>query len=347
MMRSILRPALLIVLLAASSASAAPDGHEERGQERFSFALIGDTPYGSGANSSGDEGKFVRVIDDINQDHNVDFVVHTGDIKTGSSLDTDELIKARFTLYQGFHKPFIYTPGDNEWTDSHRPKEGWYNPLERLAFVRKIFFPHPGWSTGGHPMRVQTQAHDAGFGTFVENQMWVRSRVVFACIHVVGSNDDLDKWTIPGSSTLYADWQPGQKEEYDARRAANLAWIDKAFELADEIHARGVFIFQQADPGFEFAKTDPARLIFNEILDRVFAKTIAFGKPVLFTHGDSHYYRVDKPALDDAGHLIENLNRVENFGDTNVHWVRVTVDPDSRNVFHVEPMIIPENSFPH
>lgn len=342
MLKSILRPAMLMVLLATSVAPADPDDHEQWGRARFHFALIGDTPYGSGPNSSGDEEKFQRVIDDINHDR-VDWIVHTGDIKTGSSFDTDTLILSRFALYQGFDAPFVYTPGDNEWTDSHRPKEGMYNPLERLAFVRKTFYPHPGWSTGGHPMPLAIQAKDPGFSTFVENSMWVRSRVVFAGIHVVGSNDDLDPWTGIGNVGVVAE----QQAEFDARRAANQAWIDKAFDLADKIQAPGVFIFMQADPGFEFAKGDPARKVFDPILDHLFARTIAFGKPVVLAHGDSHYYRVDKPALDAAGHLIENFNRAENFGDTNVHWVRVSVDPDSREVFRFDAVVVPGNSFTH
>ncbi|MBV8881203.1 MAG: metallophosphoesterase [Planctomycetaceae bacterium] len=342
MMNRLLRPTLLILLLAAV-APAAPDDHKEKGKARFRFALIGDTPYGAGPDSSGDEAKFAHVIDDINHDRDVEWVFHTGDIKTGSSLDTDALIQSRFALYQQFKAPFIYTPGDNEWTDAHRPKEGMYNPLERLDFVRKTFYPNPGWSTGGHPMRVHTQAQESGFATFVENQMWVRSRVVFACIHVVGSNDDLDPWTGLGNTAVV----PTQQAEFDARRAANLAWIDKAFDLAAEIHAPGVFLFQQADPGFEFPKGDPARKVFDPLLDKVFARTVSFGKPVMFAHGDSHYFRVDQPGLDAAGHLIENFNRVENFGELNVHWVRISVDPDSRNVFQVEPMVIPANAFPH
>ena len=44
-----------------------------------------------------------------------------------------------------------------------------------------------------------------------------------------------------------------------------------------------------------------------------------------------------------AGHTIENFTRLENFGETNVHWVKVTVDPRSRNLFRFEPMIVPGN----
>jgi hypothetical protein len=340
MLRTIARPALLMLLVVASVAPAR-DG--EKGAAQFSFAMIGDTPYGSGPFSSGDEVKFQRVIDEINDDHQVSWVLHTGDIKTGSSLDTDQLIRARFDLYQKFNAPFIFTPGDNEWTDAHRPAEGMYNPLERLAFLRKVFFPNPGWTTGGRPMRVATQAADPGFGTFVENSMWVRSSVVFASIHVVGSNDDLNPWAGLGFATV----QTEQQAEFDARRAANLAWIDKAFALAHQIQARGVFVFMQADPGFELARGATNRKVFDPILDRLFDKTVAFGKPVMLGHGDSHYFRLDKPGTDLAGLRIENFNRLENFGETEVHWVKVTVDPNSRSVFSVEPMIVPGNTFAH
>ena len=53
--------------------------------------------------------------------------------------------------------PLVYTPGDNEWTDCHRVNNGAYDPLDRLAAVRKTFFPRPGF-TLGPPMRVDSQA---------------------------------------------------------------------------------------------------------------------------------------------------------------------------------------------
>jgi hypothetical protein len=38
-------------------------------------------------------------------------------------------------------------------------------------------------------------------------------------------------------------------------------------------------------------------------------ETIAFGKPVAYVHGDSHYFRIDKPLLDAAGTRLENSTR--------------------------------------
>jgi len=36
---------------------------------------------------------------------------------------------------------------------------------------------------------------------------------------------------------------------------------------------------------------------------------------VAYVHGDSHYFRVDKPFLDAKGRRLENFTRVETFGD--------------------------------
>ena len=44
--------------------------------------------------------------------------------------------------------PLLYTPGDNEWTDCHRPAAGRYNPLERLDAVRATFFDALGSRLG-------------------------------------------------------------------------------------------------------------------------------------------------------------------------------------------------------
>src|SRR5690242_3021720 len=100
MLRVLGRPLLLLTLFTTTWSPALPDEPQERGEPRSSFALIGDTASGSGPNSSGDEEKFDRVIDDINRAPHVAWVAHTGDIKTGSSLDTDTLIRARFAQYQ-------------------------------------------------------------------------------------------------------------------------------------------------------------------------------------------------------------------------------------------------------
>ncbi len=56
-----------------------------------------------------------------------------------------------------------------------------------------------------------------------------------------------------------------------------------------------------------------------------------------------------KPLLDDQGRRLENFTRVETFGDdavnglNDVQWVKVLVDPKSRDVFAFQPQIVPAN----
>ena len=62
-------------------------------------------------------------------------------------------------------------------------------------------------------------------------------------------------------------------------------------------------------------------------------RSIAFRRPVAYVHGDSHYFRIDKPLLDAQGRRLENFTRVETFGDNqengdnDVHWVKVARRP--------------------
>jgi hypothetical protein len=38
--------------------------------------------------------------------------------------------------------------------------------------------------------------------------------------------------------------------------------------------------------------------------------------------------------------LLPNLTRLQTFGSPSLHWVKVTVDPSSANVFQVQPVIV-------
>jgi hypothetical protein len=123
-------------------------------------------------------------------------------------------------------------------------------------------------------------------------------------------------------------------------------------------------IIWQADAGFDTfgfqgaPKRDPQTLVetdgAHEVLSKLRDLTIAFEKPVVLVHGDSHYFIVDKPLLDANGRRVENFTRVETFGDdaaaahpqwdtNDVHWVKALVDPKSRDVFAFQPQIVAAN----
>ena len=88
---------------------------------------------------------------------------------------------------------------------------------------------------------------------------------------------------------------------------------------------------------------------FQEILLALRDEVIVFRKPVAYVHGDTHYFRLDKPFLDAQGRRLENFTRLETFGDNapngtnDVNWVKVRVDAESREVFSFQPQIVPGN----
>ena len=68
---------------------------------------------------------------------------------------------------------------------------------------------------------------------------------------------------------------------------------------------------------------------------------------VVLAVGDTHVFRVDKPLYyDDRSRLVEHVTRVEAFGSPHIHWVKVTVDPDSPEVFQFKQQLIMENFRP-
>lgn len=315
--------------------------HSERqsqGHGPFEFALIGDTPYFSAADPSADYPPFDHLVDDLNHERKIRWVMHAGDIKNGSTECSDTLFYDRLARFSHIEKPLIYTPGDNEWTDCHRVNNGEYQPLERLAKLRDVFFPVPGMTLGGHPMQVESQAQQPGYEEFPENVRWSHQGVLFATLHIVGSRNAEAPFQV-GSSAMRTQ---ADDDEVARRNAANLAWLNTTFDQAEREDAPGVLIMIQANPGLEFNQNVVKREGFEDFLETLENRTATFGKPVVLAHGDSHFFRVDKPRLLNQA-FLPNFTRVETFGSANVHWVRVQVDPRSDEVFRFQQEIVEQN----
>lgn len=322
--------------------------HQLHGRAPFQFALIGDTRY----NAEGDA-QFGPMRAEINAQRQLQWVVHVGDILGGTPC-SDELHAERLLQFQQFRLPFVYTPGDNEWADCHYSTLGSFYPLERLGAVRRIFFPEPGKTLGSRPMRVYTQAEDPNYRDYVENVIWVRGGVVFVTIHMVGSNNDLTPWARDLGAGVYdptdtvATPRADRLAEVAARVAANLAWIDEAFELADAIRAPGVFVISHANPRFETAVNEP----YAAWVAALQKHAVNFGRPVVLAHGDTHTPRIDKPLTAPTLPVVpaapnparvETFTRVETFGFPDTHWIRVSVNPLDREVFSFELMTVDAN----
>jgi hypothetical protein len=137
----------------------------------------------------------------------------------------------------------------------------------------------------------------------------------------------------------------GNREEYTERNAANLTWMRESFALATQGGSRGVMLFIQGNP-FPFSPNDTNLEGFEEFLVALEEETLKFGKPVVLAHGDSHYFRVDKPLPrpDPNGNRrsrLINFTRVENFGSPDVHWVRGIVDVHDPALFSFKPEVSP------
>jgi hypothetical protein len=255
--------------------AATPPGHE---MAPSTYAVIGDTPY-----STFQIQHFSADIAEINADPDVSRVVHLGDIKSGSTrCDTADANPQTgdFTQIRGdfdlFTDPLVYTPGDNEWTDCHRANNGGYVPTERLAVIRKMFFPVPGQTLGESPASVDYQSTD-----YPENVTWHESRVQWGTIDVPGSNNDWLPW-------FGAPRPQAQIDEVTDRTAADVGWVEHVFAAAKANKARAVVIATQADMWDPAFGGDPTQSDhFKPIVQELAAGATAWERPVVLLNGDS------------------------------------------------------------
>ena len=306
----------------------------------FSFGLWGDMPY----QKAGDGPKIPALIKSINRS-DIAFSIYDGDIKDGSSNCTDDLYASALAMFGQLKKPVVYTPGDNEWTDCHRLNNGGYDTLERLAYLRKTMFPTAA-SLGRRKMLLKHQGRPGE--KFVENIFFSHGGIVFATLNMPGSNNNRildDKECTFKSARTAADCDAANAE-YLERDAANISWMHEAFKSATAQKARGLVLVFQADPGFDLPETEgldesqaPRYSGYRNFLDSVVMETEKFTGQVLLVHGDTHFFKVDKP-LYSPTRLLPNLTRLQTFGSPLIHWVRVTVEPKNPNVFAIQPVIV-------
>ena len=256
----------------------------------------------------------------MNADKAVSTVVHVGDIHSGSQYCTQAYDQQIADLWAGFADPMVYTPGDNEWTDCHKKKEGGGaynpatgqidyvkdadgnlvdyaggNPVDNLALVRSIFFPTPGGTLGSGRLRVLSQAQVDNHahptdGQYVENVMWQRGGVLFVTVNVPGgSNNDADPWYgAPAAS-------PQQSTEAANRTMPRCAGSTVPSAPPSKVHARAVVVITQADMWDLDGKEASHLANYEPLVSSLATHTKAYGKPVLLLNGDSHVYRSDNP----------------------------------------------------
>ena len=305
-------PRVLGVLCVALCVNAVGCAAPPASTQAFTFAIIGDAPY-----KQREEAPFERMLERLDRDIDLAFVIHVGDIGAGRGTCTDNGYERRARQLDRTRHPMMYTPGDNEWVDC---RSMGFDPVERLARLREVFFgDDQSLGLVKLPLEVQ-QDESPGCTRYPENRAWSRAGIRFVTINVPGSNDD-------------RGFSAAADAEARCRFDANRRWLARAAAAAAAPDSRALVIAMQANPWFT------TRRVYDGYLALIDKTARTLGKPVLLVHGDTHNYQVDTPFSDATGAPLATLTRVVTYGSPIVGWVKVYVNPASARLFTFEPHI--------
>ena len=230
----------------------------------FSFGLFGDTPY-----THWERQHLPDLIAEMDRE-DLAFVIHDGDIKSGSDDCSDKAFDDIFGIFANSAHPLIYVPGDNEWTDCHRRSNGGYQPLERLAKLRQLFFANE-LTLGKRRFALERQSTQAEFSAYRENARWQTGEVLFVTLNIPGSNNNFDA---------------PDRTEFISRSRANSVWLEQSFALARTMKLPGILIVLQGNPGFQAANAGHPPSGYRQFLEQLIAETRNFpGQVVLVRFG--------------------------------------------------------------
>ena len=288
-MRPTIAATLAVCLLMAGGVSLADStadasrGDRGTGRDSFTFAVIGDIPYGDAQFAA-----FPGRIDQLNADRQVQLVDHLGDIKSGSSVCSDDYFAADPDAVRPVHRsPGLHTgrqrmdrlppPEQRRLQPAGTPGQG---PRHLLPRSRPDPRPAPGEG-------------DLAGGSRLAGERALRpSQVSFAAVHIVGSNNSLAPWTGNTAPT------PEQTSEVLGRTAADIGLIRGTFTHARSTRARAVVLLTQADM-FDPTVTGPQfsdYFGFQPIVRAIAEESARFTGPVYLFNGDSHVFNQDHPS---------------------------------------------------
>lgn len=281
------------------------------------FVVIGDMPYTDTeyALLEQPDGAIAKTIRTLNPP----LLIHLGDFKQSRLSCSDELFQDRYRQIAQLnpHK-IVYTPGDNEWVDCDRfTFSARYDELERLSFLRQLFFHQDQYQlTKDIPDLIRQEG-------FIENALWESNQVVFATLHVPGTNN--------GRKEILRSNLQDALNEADYRDQSNEKWLQRLFIAAES--APAIVIALHADI-FNFDHEKPACTIENrtncdgyrKLRDLIKSKVTQINKPTLVIHGDSLAYCLQQPYTS-----IPNLWRLNAPGDYKyIDASRVVFDPKNK-----------------
>ncbi len=277
------------------------------------IVAFGDAPYFDGA-----KGMFEKLMAQTER-LNPDLVVHVGDIGTPDNSCTKNDMKKTKSILNSFTAPLVYTPGDNEWTDCHRVN---IEPLKALKHLRSIFYSDSK-SLGQKKIILRSQSEKSRFKKFKENNIWIKNEVLYFTLHVVGSNNNIDVL-----------------EEYNERMEANLWWLNKAMNEAENDNIKAVVMVTHAN--YKFKKSEDERRGFEPVIQALRKSVSELNKPVLMIQGDHHKLIIDNPIKAptkfDMDWPLPNFTRLQVYGAPDVRGVEINIDTAKKQPFAITPM---------
>jgi hypothetical protein len=276
-----------------------------------------------------DEAPVRRMLDAIGRDGNIAFVVYDGNLKGGAEPCRDSIYQSRHDLLDASHTPLVVLLGQHDWADCGQAHAGAYDPVERLDFVRQLFFADAN-SLGQMPLTLSRESDVARFRTFREVVRWQAQGVAFIGLNVPG----------PNNHYLTAG---GRNGEFEDRAVATTFWLEHAAESARRTDMRALVILLEGDPDFSryerrerfawlrFSRSTQPRDGYLELKRSLVKAAEAFRGPVIVIHGtetpEPTGFHIDQPLRNDKGIVVTNLTRIAiAFRKPQSQWLEVQSD---------------------
>ncbi|WP_244140205.1 hypothetical protein [Caballeronia sp. BCC1704] len=312
--------AFVTALLAGAFAQA----HAQNG-DPLTFAVISDA-----LTRPADEAPVRQMLDAIARDRSVSFIVYDGNVKGATEPCRDSIYQSRRDLLDASRTPVVLLLGQHDWADCGLTHGGAYDPVERLDFVRQLFFVDAS-SLGQNPLTLTRESEVARFRPFRENVRWQAEGIAF-----IGLNAPS-----PNNHYLTAG---GRNGEFEDRTVATTFWLDHAAESARRAGMRALVIVLQGDPDFaryerrdrfawlRFSRANEPRDGFLELKRSLVKAAETFRGPVIVIHrteaSEPNGFHIDQPLRNDKGLTVTNLTRVAlSLKRPQSQWLEVVSDP--------------------
>ncbi|WP_244846781.1 hypothetical protein [Caballeronia sp. SL2Y3] len=311
--------AFVTALLAGAFAQA----HAQNG-DPLTFAVISDA-----LTRPADEAPVRQMLDAIARDRDVGFIIYDGNVKGPTEPCRDSIYQSRRDLLDASRTPLVLVLGQHDWADCGLTHGGAYDPVERLDFVRQLFFADAS-SLGQNPLTLTRESDVARFRPFRENVRWQAEGIAF-----IGLNAPS-----PNNHYLTAG---GRNGEFEDRTVATTFWLDHAAESARRAGMRALVIVLQGDPDFaryerrdrfawlRFSRANEPRDGFLELKRSLVKAAETFRGPVIVIHrteaSEPNGFNIDQPLRNDKGLTVTNLTRVAlSLKRPQSQWLEVVSD---------------------